>query len=344
MFLPPLLFFFCASPASTQETASIAELRATQHPLSNVGLAIGERIPEFRAPDQNGTMRDFDSIRGPKGAVFTFYRSADWCIYCQTQLVETEASRATLRKNGLGLAGISYDSTEQLKKFADAKDVHFPLLSDPDSKIINDFQVLDATVLPGTPGYGVPYHGSYIVDEKGIVVAKLFDAEATLSHSTGIVVSKLFGSPQNTHEKIVKFELLTLSYYASANTVSPGDEIELIIDVALSEKNHVYAPGGPYLPVDWQIVPQPGVTVHPVAFPPAQTLRLNTSTTDTAQGYAGNFRLSRRITIAPEGVATLDSQGNVALKGTFSFQACDDRICYQPATITLEWKLGRTNK
>ena len=42
------------------------------------GPAIGEKIPAFRALDQNGRMQDFDSIRGPKGAVIVFNRSTDW--------------------------------------------------------------------------------------------------------------------------------------------------------------------------------------------------------------------------------------------------------------------------
>ena len=42
------------------------------------GLQPGASLPEFRLPDQNGVERDFASIRGPKGAVLVFYRSADW--------------------------------------------------------------------------------------------------------------------------------------------------------------------------------------------------------------------------------------------------------------------------
>lgn len=42
------------------------------------GLTVGERIPNFRAKDQNGELRDFTSIRGPRGAVIYFYRSASW--------------------------------------------------------------------------------------------------------------------------------------------------------------------------------------------------------------------------------------------------------------------------
>ena len=68
--------------------------------------APGSRIPEFRLPDQNGVVQTFESIRGPKGAMLVFYRSADWCAYCKSQLIEMEDSRQELTRLGLGIAAI----------------------------------------------------------------------------------------------------------------------------------------------------------------------------------------------------------------------------------------------
>ncbi len=42
------------------------------------GPEVGEKIPDFRAVDQNGRWVDFDELTGPEGAVLVFYRSADW--------------------------------------------------------------------------------------------------------------------------------------------------------------------------------------------------------------------------------------------------------------------------
>jgi len=50
---------------------------ATRPPTST-GPAVGKKIPPFRAPDQNGRMQDFNSIKGPKGVALYFMRSADW--------------------------------------------------------------------------------------------------------------------------------------------------------------------------------------------------------------------------------------------------------------------------
>lgn len=44
----------------------------------DLGPAIGARIPKFSLADQSGKQQTFDSIKGPKGAVLVFFRSADW--------------------------------------------------------------------------------------------------------------------------------------------------------------------------------------------------------------------------------------------------------------------------
>lgn len=51
---------------------------AVQDKDMKTGISIGERIPAFRAMDQNGEWLDFDAVKGPKGAVLLFHRSADW--------------------------------------------------------------------------------------------------------------------------------------------------------------------------------------------------------------------------------------------------------------------------
>ena len=42
------------------------------------GPAVGTKVPDFEAVDQNGVSRSLKSIMGPKGAMVVFFRSADW--------------------------------------------------------------------------------------------------------------------------------------------------------------------------------------------------------------------------------------------------------------------------
>jgi len=52
---------------------------ATQSdPSVKTGPVVGDKIPAFKAVDQNGETRDFQSVRESKGALILFFRSADW--------------------------------------------------------------------------------------------------------------------------------------------------------------------------------------------------------------------------------------------------------------------------
>src|ERR1700676_857242 len=43
-----------------------------------IGLAVGHRAPAFSAPDQFGRQQTLETLKGPKGTVLLFFRSADW--------------------------------------------------------------------------------------------------------------------------------------------------------------------------------------------------------------------------------------------------------------------------
>lgn len=52
-----------------------------RYPADNdfpTGPAIGERLPEFELPNQDGELVDFHADRGDSKAVVVFYRSAVW--------------------------------------------------------------------------------------------------------------------------------------------------------------------------------------------------------------------------------------------------------------------------
>jgi peroxiredoxin len=50
--------------------------------------------------------------------------------------VELERNLTSIRKQGLGIAAVSYDSAAVLKNFADRQHITYPLLSDSGSQVI----------------------------------------------------------------------------------------------------------------------------------------------------------------------------------------------------------------
>lgn len=95
--------------------------------VEKLGPQVGSKALPFALPDQNSRTRTLDSLMGPKGLVLVFSRSADWCPYCKTQLVEMQGRLEDLRRNGLGLAVITYDPVRVLADFTARRKITFPL-------------------------------------------------------------------------------------------------------------------------------------------------------------------------------------------------------------------------
>lgn len=57
---------------SAQATPAAASFSA------KLGPAVGSKAPTFEAKDQAGNLQSLASLRGPKGLILLFIRSADW--------------------------------------------------------------------------------------------------------------------------------------------------------------------------------------------------------------------------------------------------------------------------
>src|SRR5258707_4464751 len=112
------------------------------NPDFDLGPAINARAPNIGTPpDQTGTPRTLPSLMGEKGMVLFFFRSADWCPFCQAQMMDLNTAVAGIERRGVKMAGISYDSPAILKTFIQRRSIGYTLLSDPKSEIIDRYQL-----------------------------------------------------------------------------------------------------------------------------------------------------------------------------------------------------------
>ena len=79
-----------------------------------------------------------------------------------------------IEKSHTQVVGISYDSVDVLKKFANQSSITFPLLSDGESKTIDAYRVRNQDVKPNSRQDGIPHPGTIVIDEEGVIRAKLF--------------------------------------------------------------------------------------------------------------------------------------------------------------------------
>ena len=138
----------------------------------NTGLRIGQAAPAFSLKDQNGKVVSLDALLKKGPVALVFFRSADWCLACDLQLIKLQRHRKEIEASGGQLVGISYDSAKTLKCFAEKQAITIPILSDADSKTIDAYGVRDTQTVPANKG--VARHVTIIVDQKGVVRDKQF--------------------------------------------------------------------------------------------------------------------------------------------------------------------------
>jgi len=138
--------------------------------------AVGEKAPAVTGADISGTQRNLQQLAGRKGTVLMFFRSVAWCPYCKAQLIAmNDGAAGPLAQRGYTLVGLSYDDTAVLAKFAAERKVSWPLLSDPKSKVIDGWQLRDPAYAPGNRAHGVPRPAIYVIDQKGVIRARLME-------------------------------------------------------------------------------------------------------------------------------------------------------------------------
>lgn len=140
-----------------------------------VGPAVGDTVSlDFATSDHTGAAQDFSTVKGEKGAVVVFFRSAKWCPFCQMQLIDLNTNaRAEIEKRGYKIVAVSYDKPEELAKFAKKWKVGFTLLSDDGSRMIDALGIRNEDYKEGHYAHGVPHPVIFVLDNDRKVVAKL---------------------------------------------------------------------------------------------------------------------------------------------------------------------------
>ncbi len=97
-------------------------------------------------------------------------------------MVQLQRDLKSIDAAGVQVVGVSYDSPAVLKKFSDKAKITFPLLSDPESKTIEAYHIRNKAARGKAEG--VPNPGTFILDQQGVIRAKLFLEGFRERHST----------------------------------------------------------------------------------------------------------------------------------------------------------------
>lgn len=146
---------------------SAAVLAAAEQP----GLKVGESAPDFTLASSTGGSVTLTTTLAEGPVALVFVRSADWCPFCRRQLEDLQASLKEIEAAGLRLIAVSYDTPATGAAAAKKLGLTYPLLSDPDSKVITAYGILNHEAKG--KGAGIAHPVAFILDRQGVIRAKL---------------------------------------------------------------------------------------------------------------------------------------------------------------------------
>lgn len=227
-----------------------------------------------------------------------------------------------------------------LKSFADRRKIEFPMLPDPDSKTIREYDVLNDAATGQFKGMARP--GYFFLDTKGIIREKFFEAKYRQRFTGNNIIGKLFPALGDEITDKVQAPHLNLAVEQSDRTGFPGERITLTAEVQLPPDVHVYSPGVQgYKSISLLMDPTPGMEFTPANYPRAKVLYLS-AIKERVPVFEGKFRITQELKISStaEFSGSLGTDGKTfAIAGRLEYQACDSKICYLPTSVPVQWQL-----
>jgi len=148
-----------------------------------ISLNVGDKAPEFVAFDQNGEQIQLSDFKGKK--LILYFYPKDNTPGCTSEACNFRDNYDFWIEKGYQVIGISPDSPVSHQKFIEKYDLPFPLLSDPEKKIIKAYGAWGLKKL-----YGREYEGlkrsTFVIDDEGNIM-EIFKTVKNKTHTEQIV-------------------------------------------------------------------------------------------------------------------------------------------------------------
>lgn len=139
-------------------------------------LEVGTKAPQFNLLNQDGKEVSLSDFKGKK--VILYFYSKDNTAGCTKQACGFSERYPDFLEKGAEIIGVSKDSVESHRKFADKYNLTFTLLSDAEKRVIEAYDVWKEKNMYGKKTMGV-VRTTYLIDEEGIITKAFAKVNAT---------------------------------------------------------------------------------------------------------------------------------------------------------------------
>lgn len=146
-------------------------------------LKTGQTAPSFKLYDQSGTLHRLEDYRGQR--VLLYFYPKDDTLGCTTEACSFRDDYSAYRDEDVVILGVSPDSVESHTNFSEKYQLPFPLLSDPDHRVCEQYGVWGKKTMFGKEFQGV-FRTTYVIDSEGII-AHVFENVKPEGHSAEVL-------------------------------------------------------------------------------------------------------------------------------------------------------------
>lgn len=143
----------------------------------------GDKAPYFEGKDQNGETVRLTDFAGKK-LVLYFYPK-DNTPGCTAEACDLRDNYQRFLAQGYAVLGVSKDSAKSHQNFIAKYDLPFPLVSDPETVIIQAYEAWGKKKMAGREYMGT-IRRTFVIDENGIIT-DIIDKVNTKAHSSQIL-------------------------------------------------------------------------------------------------------------------------------------------------------------
>ncbi len=144
---------------------------------------VGRKAPAFKLPAHDGTEVALKDLKG-KTVVLYFYPK-DSTPGCTVEACGFRDLYDELQDMGAVVLGVSRDSLKRHQNFATKQSLNFPLLSDPEGKVISAYGSWGPKKFMGREFDGI-LRTTVIIDAEG-KIAKVYPKVATKTHAATVL-------------------------------------------------------------------------------------------------------------------------------------------------------------
>lgn len=261
------------------------------------------------------------------------------------QLVELQQ---TVASSDIAAYALSRDSVEVLAGFAEEKDITYSLLADPTSATLGDLGLLNTNIAEDQEywgfGYkeerhgGLPYPGTFVLDERGIVVEKHMTRDYKVRPSGGLLLEELGVETSKVGAATAAGPGASLAVWIDEEAYFPLQVGTLHIRLRTDDGMHVYVPPNPdgYTNVSVSIDGPDGVLLDKRSLPEGEAFRI--------EGLNEKFVVAAGTLNLDVGFRLVEGTGPAEVVVSVSYQACSESECLIPATLSGSVTIGERER